>query len=195
VKHLLVRILLFLLLGAIINVAVAWGCEYFDHGPKRDSVDLTDTQAESSWKSFAPSAWMNAPLDGRRLVYDTTVTDELVLYADNDCRVMHIMHAGWPCKSLRGAVLRFYGSGTLVKVELIHLVEWVELEWLPLRPIWPGVAINTVFYAAVLWLLFAAPFALRKWRRIRRGLCPKCGYDLRNRPIDSAVCPECGATR
>jgi hypothetical protein len=66
---------------------------------------------------------------------------------------------------------------------------------LPYGPLWPGFAINTVFYAAVLWVLFAAPFALRKWRRIRRGLCPKCGYDLRNRPSDSAVCPECGATR
>jgi hypothetical protein len=30
-------------------------------------------------------------------------------------------------------------------------------------------------------------------RRIRRGLCPKCGYDLRSRPSDSVVCPECGA--
>jgi hypothetical protein len=59
--------------------------------------------------------------------------------------------------------------------------------------IWPGFAINTVFYAATLWLLFAAPFALRKWRRIKHGLCPKCGYDLRGGVAGSAVCPECGA--
>jgi hypothetical protein len=65
----------------------------------------------------------------------------------------------------------------------------------PRQPIWPGFAINTVFYAAVLWVLCAAPFVLRRWRRIRRGLCPKCGYDLRNRPNDSAVCPECGQSQ
>ena len=65
---------------------------------------------------------------------------------------------------------------------------------LPLRPIWPAFAINTVFYAVGLWGLFAAPFALRRRRRIRRGLCPKCAYDLRNRPTDSTTCPECGAT-
>jgi hypothetical protein len=60
---------------------------------------------------------------------------------------------------------------------------------LPLVPIWPGFAINTVFYAGVLWLLFAAPFALRRWRRINRGLCPKCAY-----PVGaSEVCTECGA--
>jgi hypothetical protein len=72
---------------------------------------------------------------------------------------------------------------------------------LPFRPIWPGFAINTVLYAAALWLLFAGPFALRRWRRIKRGLCPKCGYDLRGSPHPNPlpegdgekVCPECGA--
>ena len=31
---------------------------------------------------------------------------------------------------------------------------------------------------------------LRRWRRRRRGLCLKCGYDLRGN--ESGVCPECG---
>jgi hypothetical protein len=34
-------------------------------------------------------------------------------------------------------------------------------------PVWPGFAINTVFYAVILWGLFAAQFALR--RRVRGG--------------------------
>ena len=59
---------------------------------------------------------------------------------------------------------------------------------LPMRPIWPGFAINTLFYAAIVWGVFAAPFALRRRRRIKRGLCPKCAY-----PIGSSdVCTECG---
>jgi hypothetical protein len=62
---------------------------------------------------------------------------------------------------------------------------------LPIGPLWPGFAINTLFYAAVLWglwLLFAATFALRQWRRVRRGLCPACAY-----PVGaSEVCTECG---
>jgi hypothetical protein len=69
---------------------------------------------------------------------------------------------------------------------------------LPTKAIWPGFAINTAFYAFVLWMLFAlggTPFALRKWRRIRRGLCPKCGYDLRGGgSSESTACPECGTT-
>ena len=33
-KRITIKLLLLLLAGAIINVAVAWGCEYFDHGPE-----------------------------------------------------------------------------------------------------------------------------------------------------------------
>ena len=61
---------------------------------------------------------------------------------------------------------------------------------LPLRLAWPGFAINTLLYAALLWLLFAAPFQLRRWRRMKRGLCPKCAYDLRGG--SHQACPECG---
>ena len=59
----------------------------------------------------------------------------------------------------------------------------------PMRPIWPGFAINTVFYAGILWLLVAIPARVRRWRRTRRGLCAKCAY-----PVGaSEVCTECGA--
>lgn len=41
---------------------------------------------------------------------------------------------------------------------------------LPIEPLGPGFAINTALYAATLWLLFAAPLACCR-RRIKRGLC------------------------
>ena len=63
-----------------------------------------------------------------------------------------------------------------------------ELHALPLRAVWPGFAINTLFYAVILWLLFAAPFALRRRIRVRRGMCPACAYPVG----DSDVCTECG---
>ena len=59
---------------------------------------------------------------------------------------------------------------------------------LPLRLLWPGFALNTAFYAANLWLLVRGPFALRRFLRVRRGLCPKCAYPMG----ESAVCTECG---
>jgi len=66
-----------------------------------------------------------------------------------------------------------------------------ENRLLPFIPIWPGFAINTGFYAVVLWLLFAAPFVLRRRLRVKRGLCPKCAYDLRG-SAGAEACPECG---
>jgi len=61
-------------------------------------------------------------------------------------------------------------------------------EGLPILPLWPGFAINTLFYAAILWLLFLAPFRIRRAVRIRRGRCPKCAYPVGVSP----VCTECG---
>ncbi len=63
---------------------------------------------------------------------------------------------------------------------------------LPLRPIWPGFAVNTAFYAALLWLLIPGPFALRRFLRLKRGQCFACGYDLGH--AEHAACPECGAS-
>ncbi|MDY7109254.1 MAG: hypothetical protein SYC29_11525, partial [Planctomycetota bacterium] len=71
---------------------------------------------------------------------------------------------------------------------------WLAPRVLPLRPMWPGFLINTLFYAAVLWLLIPGPFMLRRLIRRRRGRCVKCGYDLRG-ALPGAGCPECGWER
>ena len=36
--------------------------------------------------------------------------------------------------------------------------EWCNRPIVPLRPIWPSFAINTVFYAAILWMFMLGPF-------------------------------------
>jgi hypothetical protein len=55
-------------------------------------------------------------------------------------------------------------------------------------PMWSGFAINALFYAAIVWLLFAAPFVVRRHLRTMRGLCPACAYPRGA----SDVCTECG---
>ena len=60
---------------------------------------------------------------------------------------------------------------------------------LPIRPDVIGFTLNTIFYAVVLWLMILGPlFVVRRWVRVRRGLCPKCAYPM----SESAVCSECG---
>ncbi len=59
---------------------------------------------------------------------------------------------------------------------------------IPLRPIWLEFTANTLFYASLLWLLIPGPFALRRFLRLKRGLCLKCAYPAG----ESSVCTECG---
>ena len=60
---------------------------------------------------------------------------------------------------------------------------------MPLLVVWPGFAINVAFYGVLSWLLFFAPFTIRRAIRIKRGRCSACGYDLNG----LMTCPECGA--
>jgi hypothetical protein len=61
----------------------------------------------------------------------------------------------------------------------------------PYWPIWPGFAINTIFYAAILWLLWIAPGKVRRFIRIQRHRCPACGYEIAEGV--GPRCSECGA--
>jgi hypothetical protein len=136
-KRRIVRILLLLVAGAIVNVAVAWAAPY-----------LLSKRHPIAWNRGAATTygWILKP------------------------------QRGWPLSALsmeRQRPERWYASRD------------VEL---PVVPLWPGFAINALFYAVILWLLFAAPFALRRRRRIKRGLCLACAYPIG----ESEVCTECG---
>ena len=63
---------------------------------------------------------------------------------------------------------------------------------LPLLPLWPGFAINTAFYALLLFLAWRASRVVRRTHRRRRGQCAACGYDRGGLDAGTA-CPECGA--
>jgi hypothetical protein len=86
---------------------------------------------------------------------------------------------------------RHWSEGLLVPQSVQEILS-TQTMTLPCVPLWSGFAINTIFYAAVLWMLFAVPVKLRKWRRIKRGQCASCGYSLRENT--SEKCPECGCS-
>lgn len=65
--------------------------------------------------------------------------------------------------------------------------------WFPYRPIWSGFLINTVFYTLVACALAWLWRQIKHARRMRRGLCPCCRYQL---SYDFRTgCPECGWRR
>ena len=103
------------------------------------------------------------------------------------------LRAGWPMRSM-GAV---WVDDPLLNPSHLGAVRFrrdgaTHFDILALRPMSTGFAINTLFWAAVLWLVIPGPFALRRLIRRRRGLCPACGYDLRHG--EHEACPECGVT-
>jgi hypothetical protein len=61
------------------------------------------------------------------------------------------------------------------------------------QPLWRGLALNTLLYAGLVWAVWFGPGVVRRRRRRRRGLCVRCGYDLKG--LSDGACPECGAER
>jgi len=183
------KLLLFLIAGAIINVAVAWGCSFSAQTLCADLVNNLTTPNE--WRTH----WKHAPTNYGQTGRFGTTCRVWMTTSDDPHAVLHVFTSGWPCRALGSIVTHEGSSNTKSRVQRI------ELDWrltgfrdsaLPIRPIWPGFAINTIFYAAIVWFLFFAPGAIRRRVRRKRGQCAACGYSLRGASGD--VCPECGAT-
>jgi hypothetical protein len=77
----------------------------------------------------------------------------------------------------------------------ISLPPWTGAPWqmwraLPLRPIWLGLIANMIVFALLWALMILTADRIRQARRLKRGLCPRCAYDLRGQR--ELHCPECG---
>lgn len=238
-----IKLIIFLLLGAVTTVAVAWGCAWF--------VDLTRMQPqvrtfplpgrvegplaqmegvrriECQQFFVAPGAFRIAWNEGIR--FDQTLLGTAIrLPYDSHSKplnapearsiswcfrdsmppdpIMHVSDArGWPMLALCAGVdlvpagggcrdvSRTYGAAAVMEPDGIR---WLDpsvdykQKIIPACPIFPGFAINTLFYAGILSVLWSTPFAARRIIRRRRGRCTRCGYDLRHAEHDA--CPECG---
>jgi hypothetical protein len=230
-KRIIVNAMVFLLLGAIINVAVAWASAHWvsvlDHLQSQTPLDesgstLTRWQAVSALRiqierqSFITigasdanaSYWMpQSEIDAAVAELHKPVRVTLIPIEklspfsmdQMDGDVPFVLDArGWPaysmqCKSMFDDKKNAWvcEGGKLLRPKW----KFSSPPTSPLRPIWPGFAINTVFYAAVLWVLLALPGAVRRFVRRKRGRCTRCGYDLRGQVADDKrqiFCPECG---
>ncbi len=202
--------MLFVLLcgGAIINIVVAWGCVVA-------TSSLTETWDEDSFASPEPFVMRmagrhSANSHSKILRYKGAATEYLMTNvsfltasdsfdADVIGEIQRILViSGWPCWSMSGE----RWQETLDGKDPDPDTDRVWYEWsirlraeeedpprmIALRPVFLGFAINTIFYAGILWLLFAAPGFVRRRYRIKRGLCPSCAYPVG----ESDLCTECG---
>jgi len=214
-KRRITIILLLLVVSAIVNIAVAWGCAYFytpgttidDLMPKRDG--------EHAWIVSVPAHWPKLPdgvLDGSGQTWtivryygnEHDHDEENDVLTTIESFIIDVWGHGWPMRSVRGqywnevvfdfqvkpttSVQRYEGHPPESLWQLGIPISR-GLYYLPVAPIWSGFIINTLFYAVLLWLLWFAPFAARRMIRHRRGQCEKCAYPVGT----SSICTECGA--
>jgi hypothetical protein len=201
-KRTLFIALLLLAGGAIVNVAVAWGCVLWLQRP----ILSGNKTSQSSWPESVPANWET---DVRVSIWTNWTSTEKTGYgslrtSEPAITAMYVLEAGFPFRALRRIVRQVEHAGiSLSRPDQAESSTWKEgiiwpdqLEWLncqfvrvmPGTPIWPGFAINTIFYAAILWLLWIAPGKIRRFIRVRRHRCPACAYPVGTSP----VCTECG---
>ena len=188
-RHLLI-VGIFMLAGVVVNVAVAWGCALWSKTTLQAASQQSDLWAKDRKTSGvveSESAIVDAGFG-----YAETSPTIVLIYEDVTSVTPSfdgIVTAGWPVHSLRRSFK--YSEPRTMESGLSPppWMPWVQpgRRRLPLLPIWPGFAVNTLLYAGILYLPFA-PFALRRFIRRRRGLCLRCGYPRGA----SAVCTECG---
>jgi hypothetical protein len=213
--------LLFLLAGAMVNVAAAWSIWFWKGHPawwpqpvgwnayglmevaSRESInDLWQRHAEEDWpakpafgREFRSRCATQLQLRSQEAWIPLTSPQRLPRLDLSRTHEAQYSSYGWP---MRAMFLEVWGSGgdsrtTPYRSNGIRLPT-ADPDYLPIRPLGVGFTVNTLLYAVVLWLfLFAAPRTVLRQLRRKRGRCLECGYDLRG-DLD-AGCPECGWNR
>ena len=212
-KRPLLTIVIFLLLGAVVNVAVAWGCAIAVTDYKRArGVLLEGVNSQPGYALLVFWAMgsefvvgTGGPLPGHTLErVDPTYWDWSLLRKGGGPEVLSVIIAeearGWPFRCLR-----CYWKGGKIRggVDLgggrrnYQLENGVQTSIsfpndaprnLPLIPIWHGLLLNVLFYTSLLMSARMLHGTVRQHMRVRRGLCPKCAYPMG----ESSVCTECG---
>ena len=235
-KRTLLMVLLLLTGGAIINVAVAWGCALWRPFDKLSTDPEQFPTLITWWNRHYPFEQIAQPhlIDHRNdklrqsprsHASDRAITEDhagvatcsglvltMISGTDTGSRsagtaYVAIFEAGWPflafcCDRWRRdgdpsqRAQRLERQNYAIRPDQLGIhPSQDEISFLtgggrlfPYCPLWPGFAINTIFYAAILWLPFAVFRFARRRIRARRGQCPACAYPVGK----SDVCTECG---
>lgn len=206
--------------GALVNVAVAWGCAVAAvgrpnrtrayHNPRETDPLVIFVDEHIGFESVCGCGRSGTFL--ARTPEDAHDYQRGAWWPQNALNTItenYALAAGWPCLSLTAMCTTTWDTS---KPEVDDGIEYVltlhtgvlvgddALSWgfepsqlvVPFGPLWPGFLLNTLFYAAILAALFFASGRIRRTLRRRRGRCVTCNYDRRGTP--DAPCPECGTT-
>ena len=199
-KRATARIVLFLLLGAIINIAVAWGCVVAVPIALRPAeITIQELSADYQQVQCVQRAFGRTRETWGERYALPVVIDSGSPFGQRPA-VSSWERTGWPMRALycstsahelayttdAGEVLAAGSEGKIDQgIELsperfavssspLRVSTWRAL---PLRPLWPGFGVNTIIYAVLGWLCFSGLFQARRCIRRKRGdRHNACGY-------------------
>ena len=208
-----VKLLVCLLLGAAISILVAWRCTIVGD---RDTTfqNLPTAETESLWHEIVGPISPDHVLHGN----SGSAAGNTWILLDQEPRIAPDIDAmpndhsfisvvrrqtGWPLRCVecdrivRGNPLAFSKKHEFrgwLSTPPISLLTNRSQHGLPIRPLWTGLILNTIFYGMITWLVWSAVSRLRRRARLDRTRCPKCRYDLRAAEAKDGIitCPECG---
>jgi hypothetical protein len=196
-----------LAIGTAINLAVAWWLFFVSTPPRMTQVFGTP----SGWLISVPPTWPAPERDGSGRGKKLGLTFEY-----DHAQVLYPRDVPGPPRTRCEYIASRFAAGLPMRSFAAHW--WVEDDtelgkrsrliavpspqhratptirdgMLPIVPVWPGFAVNTLLFASPLLLWWC----VLPWARARRyrkaGGCPRCGFDRRTLPPDQP-CPECGS--
>lgn len=202
--------LISLIAGAACTVAVSWGVALYVLASPMVVQPMGSLSDSLAWPRPAPRDW---PAPTQLLLCEATGLNVTVWsrigpsQPGDDVWSWHRLTTGLPLRAMiaesgGSAVLQVHppiqtsatGGAWQQGVDLPRSLGLALRTWqsrLPLRPLWPGFAANTVVYAIVVAMVWRGPGRVRGWLRRRHGRCAGCGYDLAGL-ASGTTCPECG---
>jgi hypothetical protein len=203
-RHYVAFILVCLVGGVIVNIGTALACSVVAQW-QSGVVRKPAPDEHSSLNQVLPAPYFvhGLPGDGTLVAFGyQELTTLAYAYAAKGApapplpRYLHVSHieAGWPLKSLRRTDTQPARDGDVDAAIANSMAAYPSVRSraenriiMPTQPVWRGFAINSLLFAAAIWIV-PLPWRVHRLCRRRRGLCEACGYPIGSNP----TCTECG---
>lgn len=199
-----------LLLGFVLSVGIAWWGEHdssdFDPMPEYRILE----REELAWPSDAPSSWP-APDDGIEYVWLLSDSTSYAFHQADDPQMplweytASVSRAGFPLRCIRSVHVSYDSDPNTDRPDRYetnyrYSIASFDQDWLihglglPYGPVISygiepiGMALNTTFYAVLLWIPILPARWFRFHQRIKTNRCAGCAYDVQG----VNQCSECG---